>query len=127
MVPDNIKMFDQCAAEIFAYLYAEFPLESVIQINDFKNYDNEEHNKIFFSTIRFLEREGFIHYSQAVYGGFVGVVLTTKGFAILNSTPATIEENEPLGVRIGKAVKSGAQELITGVIQEVFKSFVLSK
>ena len=127
MVPENIEKFNKCAAELFDYLYAKFPVESDIRIDDFKDYDNKENSPLFFSTIRFLEREGFIQFLQAVYGGFSGVVLTCKGFAVLNSTPAAIEETEPLGMRIRKAIKSGSQEIISGVIQEAIKSFALGQ
>ena len=126
MVTENIKKFNKCAAEIFDYLYPKFPVESDIRVDDFKDYTNEENRPLFFSTIRFLKREGFIQCSS-FYGGFSGVVLTCKGFAVLNSTPAAIEKTEPLGMRIGKAIKSGSQEIISGVIQEAIKSFALGQ
>ena len=51
MVPENIKKFNKCAAEIFDYLYPKFPVESDIRVDDFKDYTNEEdiHRRIIFA------------------------------------------------------------------------------
>lgn len=56
----NIEKFNKCAAEIFSLLYENFPIETDIKVKNFPTYDNPENSEIFFATIDFLDREGFI-------------------------------------------------------------------
>ncbi|MGZ8225049.1 MAG: hypothetical protein ACXWT3_00230 [Methylococcaceae bacterium] len=83
----NMEKFNKCAAEIFSLLYEKFPVRIDIKISNFPEYDNVEDRKIFHATVDFLNSEGFLKYTNVVYGGYVSVVLTSKGLAVLNLTP----------------------------------------
>lgn len=116
--------FNKCAALIFDLLYQNFPIETHITVDNLPQYIDEESRDNYFATIRFLERERFIRYEKAVYGGFIGVVLTTKGLAVLNVTPDAIKEKETIAKRISNALKNGSKEAVRLVIQEVIKASV---
>lgn len=119
---EKLDKFNKCAALIFDSLYQSFPVPKDFQIEDFSEFITEEDRDIFFSTMRFLEKEGFIRYENAVYRGYISVTLTAKGLVILNSTPKSIDSTESLGSKITVAVKSGAQEMMKAVIGEAIKA-----
>ncbi|WP_132975345.1 hypothetical protein [Thiobaca trueperi] len=116
--------FNKCAAEIFGLLYERFPIRTDIEIQSFPEYDDLENREIFFSTVDFLDSEGFIKCNDKVYGGYMGVVLTAKGFMVLNSTPKAINEKSTLGDEIKNVLKSGKDEGIKSVIREIVRLFV---
>ena len=125
-IHSNIDKFNKCAAEIFGLLYEQFPIPNNINITNFHHYDNQENSVIFFSTIDFLNEENFIRYQKKVYGGYVGVVLTSKGFTVLNSPPPEkISKNETLGSKIKDILKTGKDESIKILIREAFKLSLL--
>lgn len=51
---NSMDKFNKCAAEIFSLLYERFPLGTDIAISNFPEYENQENNEIFFSTIDFF-------------------------------------------------------------------------
>lgn len=121
---ENIDKFDKLVAEIFSLLYESFPIGNDIMTKDYLTYD--ENGEIFNATINFLTNEGFIRFDGKYYDGYVGVVLTMKGFAVLHSTPKSVseKETETLGEEVKDVLKTGKDELIKGVIREIFKVFV---
>ncbi len=123
----NIEKFNKCAAEIFSLLYENFPVGTNIEINKFPQYDNSENSEIFFSTIDFLDSEGFLKCGEKYYGAYRGVVLTSKGFTVLNLIPEAINNNkETLGDKVKNVLKTGKDEGIKTVIREIMRLFVLS-
>ncbi len=94
--------FDECANTILNILYESFPIQKDLAIRCFQKWDTVENSDIFFSTIQFLENEGFIQYIEAVYGAYLGVTLTSKSLTLLNSKPESISLNMLLGSRIAE-------------------------
>lgn len=122
----NIEKFNKCAAEIFSLLYEHFPIPNDINLTDYPHYDNQENNTIFFATIDFLNEENFIRYQKKVYGGYLGVVLTSKGFTVLNSPlPKAITGNKTIGSKLKDIVKTGKDESIKILIREAIKLSLL--
>ena len=123
-MPVNIDKFEKCSALIFDKLYQSFPIPNDFNIKDFFEFNTEEDSYIFYSTVNFLEKEKLIRYQDAVYGGYIGVTLTARGLAILNSTPKSMVSSESIGSKIIAAVKSGAQEMMKASIREAIKIIV---
>lgn len=109
----NIEKFEQCCAELLVLFYESFPVKVNISISDYLNYDNPENSELFFSTIEFLTDEKFIRYDSDVYGGYMGVVLTSKGLAVLNKS----FDDELLGVKIKSAVNEHNLVSISALIK----------
>lgn len=121
MKESNIDLFNTFAGELLERLFNKFPVEQDIRVEEFSYLDNETNSDIFSSSVRFLHREGFIRYSQAGYGSFVGVVLTAQGLTVLNSIPELLKVKESVGNKIGSALKSGSSEVIKAIIREIVK------
>lgn len=121
----NMEKFNKCAAEIFSLLYETFPIGADIEINSFPQYNNPEDIEIFFASIDFLDSEGFLKCREKVYGGYLGVVLTSKGFTVLNSTPEAIGSKETLGEKVKNVLKIGKDEGIKSVIREIIRLFLV--
>ncbi len=118
----NIEKFEYCSAELLAQLYQSFPVKMHISISDYGHYDNEDNSSLFFSTIEFLNDEKFIRYDSDIYGGYMGVILTSKGLAILNSTlPEITDDKETVGNKIINAVNENSKELIKKLINKFIK------
>lgn len=124
MENNNIELFNKFSGDLLAKLYKTFPVENNVLVTDFKYLDNKENSKIFFSSVRFLKREGFIDYNEAVYGAFTQARLTTKSLTLLNSIPSSIETKETFGKELETVVKEGKSELIKKVIGELFKASI---
>jgi hypothetical protein len=121
----NMEKFNEGAAQILSLLYENFPVGIEIKLEDFPSYDNAENSKIFSATIAFLKSEGFISYADAVYGGYMGVVLTAKGFTALNSPlPEAISGSKTLGDKIKDVVKIEGYEGAKTLIREIIRVYV---
>jgi len=93
-----------------------------LNIEDFPAYNNAEDSKILHGTIVFLNSEGFIRYAEAVYGVYIGVVLTAKGFTVLNSSlPEAISGSKTFGEKIKDVLKTGRDEGIKTLISEIIR------
>jgi len=119
---NNIDIFNKFCGDLLARLYETFPVEKDLKITDFEYLDNEELSDIFFSSIKFLKREGFINFSMAFYGGYTSVCLTAKALALLNSVPKSLETNETLGSQLSNVVKEGKSEVIKKVVSEIIRA-----
>jgi hypothetical protein len=119
----SMDRFNKCAAEIFSLLYEKFPIGTDLDIQTFPAYDDPVDSEIFFATIDFLDGEGFINCNDRVYGGYRAVVLTAKGFTVLNSTPEAISGKSTLGDEIKNVLKAGKDEGIKAVIREIVRLF----
>jgi hypothetical protein len=120
-MPDNMDAFNKYAAIIFDRLYQSFPNQIDLMANEIEEFYPEKRDVIF-STVKFLKREDFIIFSQQVYGGFTGMVLTSKGLSILNETPEALDKNGTIGSQIRKAVKSGSKQIISDIITQIINS-----
>jgi hypothetical protein len=60
-----------------------------------------------------------------VYGGYVGVVLTAKGFISLNSSlPEAVSGSKPFGDQIKDVLKTEGYEGIKTLIRTIFRVYV---
>jgi hypothetical protein len=85
---------------------------------DYPEYYNSNDSKIFHSTIKFLNEEKFIRYEKAVYGGYISVVLTSKGLAALRLPMSDIlDDKETIGSKIKSIVNEGSKEGIKTLIR----------
>jgi len=115
----NLEKFNRCSAEILSLLYESFPITVDIERKDYPEYDNGENREIFSSTIIFLENENFLKiHSKCYQGTYIGVVLTSKGFAILNFTnPDILDNQETFGSKIKDIANTGKDEVIKNLIK----------
>lgn len=120
----SIDKFNICAAKVFENLYSQFPLKVNIEITNFPEYDTKEDNGLFYGTVDFLKDEGFINYSDKVYGGYINLVLTAKGFTVLNSPASIISSEKTIGEEIKNQLNVGKDESIKLMVREIFKLFV---
>ena len=119
---DNRKLFNEFSAKLFAELYENFPIGTDFKIEDFPELNTKENSEIFFSTVRFYIDEGFIRCEKQFYGGFSSIVLTSKGFSILNATPPenfSLKSN--IGAELKAAVAAGKTTVITTLVSEIIK------
>lgn len=117
----DMELFNKFTAHLLGVLFDHFPVEKDIRLEDFECLNNEENLAIFFSSIKFLKREGFINYSNTVYGGFMSVTLTAKGLTVLNSSPKSLETKEPLGKRLSSALQNSGPEILKVTVSEIIK------
>lgn len=119
--PDNIDFFNLFTIALFDCLYTNFP--NPIQLNVARlvsellpeEMSNDAHLRRIQLTVHatsFLAEEQFITYKDArpTVGQFVGIRLTSKGLAVLNSVPDSIDKNEPIIGEIREALAGEAKE-----------------
>jgi hypothetical protein len=124
MKKNNIELFNKFIEDLLLRLYENFPIEKNICITDFEYLDNKESSSIFFSSVKFLKKEEFLNYNEAVYGAYTQVVLTTKSLSLLNAIPASIEAKQTVGKELEVAVKEGKSELIKKITGEILKTAI---
>jgi len=113
----NLDKFNELSATIFSSLYESFPIGVDIEIEKFPEYNTAENSDLFFETIKFYIDEGFLKCKKQVYGSFLGLRLTSKGFSVLNEKPP---EKLSSKINIADALKEVAE---TGKI-ETIKSLI---
>lgn len=134
--PSNIEKFNEIAAKTFAILYEEFPVPRPLhfgedfQVSNYQAFaDSPESHRDVRNEVRFLEWSiiwlkdaGYISYKDnSPFVGFSGVVLTAKGFEVLNAVPESLTK-KPAGLFLKEAVKDGVSKSITAGVQ-----FVIAK
>jgi hypothetical protein len=118
----NMDDFNEATATVLAKLYEAFPQRLTFKVANLVEGADDNKQRNYGDTILFLEREGFIRYEARVTNEyFEAVSLTSKGLAILNSTPDVLKEKTPLGNRLGSVVREGSKELIKAVVEQVIK------
>lgn len=119
MEKSNMDVFNECAAKVFDFLYSEFPKESEISLNEIvEDPDDKEQREIFFGTMRFLEKEGYLTYQGDSRGRvFLGVVLTSMGLAVLGATLDSLKGTGSFIQKIRDGLKTGGKEAIKTAIQ----------
>ncbi|OAD19816.1 hypothetical protein THIOM_004522 [Candidatus Thiomargarita nelsonii] len=86
-------------------LYKAFPIETEVIVDELGENLDEETTDNYFATIRFLQREGFIHYQKLHYSAFKGVVLTAKGLKILDTMADALADEKARGAVIREVIK----------------------
>lgn len=118
----NMDLFNELTVLLLARLYENFPVEQDILINDYAEFDNEEKNEIFFSTIKFLTKEEFITHTTQPYGGFIGVSLTSKGLNILGVKPVSVSKSASLVALFKDTLENGSIEAYKTCVKELTKA-----
>jgi hypothetical protein len=122
----NIDVFNTGAALAFAKLYEAFPNEIKLEVADLDPDADRETILTYGYGIEWLIAEGFMK-GKSVWAEpvtFIEAILTSKGFAALNSIPDAIKERQTLGKRITSALKSGSKETAKELISVIVKEFV---
>lgn len=121
---NKIEIFNKGAALILAKLYEEFPTSIILDVTKLDDDITDEEASVYASTVSFLSDEGFIRSGKTNNRGKLisQVVLTSKGLAVLNSTPEILQEKAPLGERVKDAAKSGSKEVLSAIMQAVISA-----
>lgn len=123
---NKIEIFNKGAALILAKLYEQFPTPVILDVTQLGTGVTEEEASVYADTVTFLREENFIRSGNSVNHGKMtsNVVLTSKGLAILNSTPEVLQTKAPLGERVKDAATSGSKEVLSAIIQAVIGATV---
>jgi hypothetical protein len=122
----NMDVFNTGAALAFAKLYESFPYEVKLEVADLDPEADRETILTYGHGIEWLIAEGFMK-GKCVWQEpttFIEAILTSKGFAALNSIPDAIKEKQPLGKRITSALKNGSKETAMELIHVIVREFV---
>ncbi len=115
----NIELFNRYTAEILIRLYEVFPQEVVLRI-ELEEFPDDEAMNIYYYTVKFLQKEGFITYEKEGPGPyFQGVVLTSKGLKALKRVPESIKEERPFVMALKSVLKEGSKVLLSKLIEEL--------
>lgn len=121
--PNNMDLFNQFVIEILGNLYEKFPVEQDLHLDEYEDLNSAENSCIFFSTIKFLNREKCISFSKQIYGGFLGVSLTSKSLTLLG-TPTSLSKSKTLISQIRESLKTGTTEAYNNIAKEIIKHSV---
>ena len=137
-IPRNIELFDRIVALTLVRLYESFPNPVDLnatglgyEIAESIAAEEEEAFRIMTETaensVRFLVKEGFIRYDERAESLdesiFHGTTLTLRGFTLLGSTPATINESTDRRTFIEQlrgTVYEGAKDSASEIIKSLF-------
>jgi glutaredoxin-related protein len=127
----NVEAFNLICLHLFAELYEEFPVPTVIDPNSLGLSaipDESEFEatwdvmKIAVETVKFLQEEGFLTFRDQVgTGEFDDVRLTMKGLAILGIPVILVaaESQEPIIRKIKRLAGKGAEKVSADAVQAV--------
>ena len=126
----NLDKFNELSAKIFPLLYESFPVGTDIKIEGFPEFNTAENSDLFFETIKFYIDEGFIKCQKQVYGSFLGLRLTSKGFSVLNlRPPEKLSSKINIADALKEAAGTGKTEIIKSLISQTIKhgfTFIIS-
>lgn len=118
----NLDKFNELSANIFSSLYESFPIGVDIEIEKFPEYNTAENSDLFFETIKFYIDEGFIKCQKQVYGSFIGLRLTSKGFSVLNvKPPEKLSSKTNIADALKEVADTGKTETIKSLISQTIK------
>jgi hypothetical protein len=113
-----MKLFNELSATILDSLFEKFPVAIEFSIEEFPALKTIENSDVFFNTFKFLSNENYIKFQHQVYGGFIGVTLTSKGLSVLNAIPVSLKE--PLSQSLKNALKKGSEEVLADTMKKIF-------
>lgn len=118
----NLDKFNELSAKIFSSLYESFPIGEDFEIEKFPEYNTAENSDLFSETIKFYIDEGFIKCQKQIYGDFLGLRLTSKGFSILNvKPPGELSSKTNIADALKEVADTGKKELIKNLISQTIK------
>ena len=116
--PDNIEYFNLLTGFVLSKLYLSFPMPIDLYYKDIMEYIGLppifDEKEFFYNTIIWLYTNGYlIHKTTEIQNEYFNyVILTAKGFAVLNSIPEILNPEKSLGDIITDNVKMGANDAI---------------
>ena len=141
MKGDNIDLFNEYTGKIFATLYSNFPVCTVIKENDvtgldldFENEDDEffaqltkeekQKQEVCKATFIWLLESGYVRlqheqYGALSFGKFSSSTLTPKALEALNTSPKSLN-GDTIGEQLKKSVKDGATESTKELVKSAF-------
>ena len=139
----NIKVFNQVAAKVLVLLHEAFPTPTNIDplivgmnivMEEKYAPDSAEHKHLVTAaeaTVQFLIDENFVRVAAApqylAVRGFQNVVLTSKGFSLLQMTPESIDstvDRRSYFERFKSMTASGAKAVATEAIGPVIARYL---
>ena len=119
MSESNIDVFNEMTIKLFERLYKEFPKAINISMKELANNTTDrDEQKIYEDGLLFLAREKFIKIRLVSYTSntFEGVVLTSKGLSVLNSSPEALKTKSTIGQSLSEIAKSGAKDAYSSLV-----------
>ncbi len=118
----NIDLFDEYTARIFALLYERFPVKQSLDVrelcghsavNDFGIIVDERGRPsrafdIAMATVEWLGDNGYVRLDRNFGHGWTNVVLTAQGLEALSAVPESLASKESFGDRLVRFVREGA-------------------
>jgi hypothetical protein len=118
----NQQKFNELSATIFSKLYDSFPIGIDLDVKNYPAYDNSESSDLFVATVRFYIDEQFFRCNNQYYGGFSGLVLTSKGYSVLNAQPPEqFASKSSIATALKDAIATGKTALIQTLVSESIK------
>ena len=117
----NPDAFQLEAAALLAAAYEAFPITFGWtydeDTDDYPTDRGQSREQIQFQTIRWLISNDYLYDEGGMVGGqWVGLGLTQRGLAALNSVPDALSGKDPIGKRLISAVGRGSIDLIKQLI-----------
>lgn len=117
----NKKEVNKIIGKLLIELYDSFPKRIHLCPEELDKTADIEKQILIRELIEWLSEEGFIRYSSKDLSGcFEGVVLTMKGFAILNSTPKSLTEKRKFIDTFRTLFEKGSISAMDEAIKKLF-------
>ncbi|MCU7854009.1 MAG: hypothetical protein KZQ80_17565 [Candidatus Thiodiazotropha sp. (ex Monitilora ramsayi)] len=125
----NMELFNEATASILSRLYEKFPNRmGALKAEEISAGASPEELNVFGATAEFLLDEGFIvGGSPNAQGKFISNVrLTSKGLAVLKSTPTSLDKNNqaPFGETLKNVLGSGSMQAMNTIIGELLSAYI---
>ncbi len=112
---------------ILTTLYEAFPVQIPLNPEFLDPNAGEKERQIYSELIEWLEQEGFIRVGGTLLDGtYTQVVLTLKGFAVLNAIPDALKEKRTFGDYFKELLKEGSVNAINQAVG-IFLSYLINK
>ena len=112
---------------ILTTLYDSFPVPVPLNPETIDPNANAGERQIYGELIGWLRDEGFIRTGDVLLDGtYTQVVLTLKGFAVLNAIPEPLRERKTFGEYFRELLKDGSVNAINQAVG-IFLSYLINK
>ncbi len=112
--------------KILTTLYDAFPVPIPLNPELLDPNANAEERQIYSELIGWLSDEGFIRTGNILLDGtYTQVVLTLKGFAVLNAIPESFRERKTFGEYFRQLLKEGSVNAINQAVG-IFLSYLIN-
>jgi len=126
-VKTDKSFVNKAILKILTTLYDSFPLPVMINPESFDPNAGALEQRIYSELIDWLRDEGFIRVGGTMIDGTcTQVVLTLKGFAVLNAVPESLKEGKTFGEYFKELLKEGSLNAINQAVG-IFFSFLINK